>query len=896
MASLIPGKELVRKSLGESGHRYPVPLAAGAFASIHLKQEGGDLSLTLFDPADRLLTVVQGPHGSEGNELLCFISPTAGTYTLLVSREDKTGEQGYRIRLETRDTASEKDRLAARATRLTGEAYAAAQSGDLEQAAAIYAEAAGVWKEAGPTLQAALCRWHRAVMRRKQRESKAALVDYLTAAELLEGLKEPRLLASVYMRIGNIHNTAGRYEAAFGYYDRAAGLRKAPDESRASTLMNLAHACLMTTRISEGERALAEAQAILEQAGADVSLSRVHLTRGRLQMLRGEPVRALLEFDKGLDRLPEEHYRRIALLDEKSKAFRELQRWQEAYGAALQAEQRAVAGNRKGWLPSLNANMAELLINMGRGKEAEPLLRAALKHFEEQDSEEEIIHATYNLARIAATAEPPDLQNAIARLELAITRSEAVSRRARGSSLQSGLRGAYHTYRAYRLDLLMALAAAEPDGDFAARAANLAEHGRALLLETAMRTGPSPAVRTEAHARLSAEIANLAWQARDRDSSPAWARIDHLLRTYDDLTATDSSIEFGEPPDLIQLTRRYLKDDEALVYLAAGHKKVWAFVYSGAGFTPYELGDLGEISALVRSLLRIVDRRNSGPFRERIDELCGKLGARLAVCLPRQDEVRRLLVVAEGDLSSLPLNMLQLSEKGPRWISRYELVHLPSFSSLVLSADRQRPGRKPRNILLVADPIDMDAAALPALPHTRKEVTAIKRLAPGKSRILWGRKATRTALLENYGSGWDIVHLATHGLLFPGRGELSSLVLSPDEKHGALLTAIDVTGLPPGPALVVLSACESALGQRVAGEGIIGLPRAFLRGGASGVVVSLWPVDDAWTRQLMTGFYRHMIEEGKQPAAALRAAQSAMADKDPYAWAGFIYMGNPRTF
>jgi len=98
--------------------------------------------------------------------------------------------------------------------------------------------------------------------------------------------------------------------------------------------------------------------------------------------------------------------------------------------------------------------------------------------------------------------------------------------------------------------------------------------------------------------------------------------------------------------------------------------------------------------------------------------------------------------------------------------------------------------------------------------------------------------------------------------------------------------------------LVVLSACRTALGREIRGEGLVGLTRGFLSAGARQVLVSLWPVEDRATAELMRIFYREMLGHGRSPAAALRAAQIAMWKdhgwRSAYNWAGFILQGDWR--
>jgi CHAT domain-containing protein len=98
--------------------------------------------------------------------------------------------------------------------------------------------------------------------------------------------------------------------------------------------------------------------------------------------------------------------------------------------------------------------------------------------------------------------------------------------------------------------------------------------------------------------------------------------------------------------------------------------------------------------------------------------------------------------------------------------------------------------------------------------------------------------------------------------------------------------------------LVVLSACQTALGREIRGEGLIGLTRGFMYAGARRVVASLWQVDDESTAELMERFYRAMLRDGRRPADALRAAQSEMARSRrwsaPFYWAGFVLQGEWR--
>jgi len=116
--------------------------------------------------------------------------------------------------------------------------------------------------------------------------------------------------------------------------------------------------------------------------------------------------------------------------------------------------------------------------------------------------------------------------------------------------------------------------------------------------------------------------------------------------------------------------------------------------------------------------------------------------------------------------------------------------------------------------------------------------------------------------------------------------------------QNGFLRLYDIYNLRLASDLVVLSACRTALGGEIKGEGLIGLTRGFLYAGAPRVVATLWEVDDRTTSELMKRFYEGMLARGERPAAALRAAQTAMWKTSgwnaPYYWAAFTLQGEWR--
>jgi CHAT domain-containing protein len=197
-------------------------------------------------------------------------------------------------------------------------------------------------------------------------------------------------------------------------------------------------------------------------------------------------------------------------------------------------------------------------------------------------------------------------------------------------------------------------------------------------------------------------------------------------------------------------------------------------------------------------------------------------------------------------------------------------------------------------------PLDWGAAPVrgyhfDALPQTRLELEKIGAMFRSNAVLLFGEAATKAAVISRNLEGFRYIHFATHGFFSALQPEESALVLHPGERGDCLLSAATIMKLRLRADVVGLSACQSAQGRIRYGEGLIGLARAFLYAGARSVCASLWEVADAATAELMTAYYRNLVERGMESAVALQAAQLELMDSSkygsPYYWAPFILVG-----
>ena len=190
---------------------------------------------------------------------------------------------------------------------------------------------------------------------------------------------------------------------------------------------------------------------------------------------------------------------------------------------------------------------------------------------------------------------------------------------------------------------------------------------------------------------------------------------------------------------------------------------------------------------------------------------------------------------------------------------------------------------------------------LPRLLASRFEANNISQFVPkNQADVRIDFEANRETVLRQNLHDYRILHFATHGLLDSSRPEFSGLVFSLfDEKGNAqdgFLRLNQIYNLSLQSDLVVLSACQTALGKDIRGEGLVGLTRGFMYAGAKRIVASLWKVDDAATAEFMKRFYQNLLVKNLKPANALRQTQNEMKQiprfKSPYYWAGFTIQGD----
>jgi len=293
---------------------------------------------------------------------------------------------------------------------------------------------------------------------------------------------------------------------------------------------------------------------------------------------------------------------------------------------------------------------------------------------------------------------------------------------------------------------------------------------------------------------------------------------------------------------------------------------------------------------------------------------------------------RDLIVVPSDALYGLAFEGLVISSamersrlRRPRYlIENHAITYAPSVSTLAaLDARRLRSGPR-TNMLLLGDalpgPDNRDRADSGRKPETPSEPSSVQALRGqadwlpaahreifevadlarkrGVKPTIWlGPQASKQGFVSANLSGFRFIHLATHGVADYLDGYFSSLTLSSDDSRRAndALTSREIANLKLSAELVVLSACETGVGQKAGAEGVIGLTRAFLVAGARRVCGSLWAVQDESTEDLMRVFYDRLLAKGLRTSEALRQAKIALIRENalPSQWAPFVLVGLP---
>ncbi|MEM9541373.1 MAG: CHAT domain-containing tetratricopeptide repeat protein, partial [Cyanobacteria bacterium P01_E01_bin.42] len=535
-------------------------------------------------------------------------------------------------------------------------------------------------------------------------------------------------------------------------------------------------------------------------------------------------------------------------------------------------------------------------------------------------------------------------EEALKDVETSISLAESIRSEVDNPDLRQSFFATVSNRYAIYIEILMQLHRENPDRGYDKQAFQASEKNRARTL-TELLTEADLDIRQnvdrqllQEEQRLIQELSQIEKRRLELTSgSYANADLESLIRDRDALLKQLSDLEtrirrdnpayadlkYPQPLTLEEIQSQILDEETLLLEYALGSERSYLFVVGKNEFAVYELPPRQGIENAAEKYAIALQAEDRNPLAE------GKAIAHMLLS-PIADKLKgqRLAIVADGKLHRLPFGALSWEASGAGasiapLLARHEIVHLSSASSLAIQR-QQTENRSPaaKKIAVFADPVfsrrdprlSGEVSTTPEnsllslfrdgcksfdrLPYTRTEAENILSLVPDNQEFLaMGFAADRAAATSAELAQYQILHLSTHGCI-QDNPQPSSLALSLYDKDGkqkdGFLRLQDIYNLQLNADLVVLSACQTGIGEEVSGEGVVGLTRGFLYAGAKRVTVSLWNVSDIATANLMSAYYQNMISEEMKPAAALRDAQLQMWREGelPYKWAAFTIQGD----
>jgi CHAT domain-containing protein/tetratricopeptide (TPR) repeat protein len=918
---------LERAIKGGEKHVFAVRIGAGETARVSIAQRGVDVSLAAVNPAGERFIETESPSGLLGNDLILVTASAAGEYKIEVSPADPRAAAGkYVIELaEIRPSAAqdfEINRAAAKITKVANETNALRAKGTIEgrrQALEKFQEVVALSKIKQDRVWEVVAVISSGYIYEQLGEMQKALEFYLRGLELSREVGNREYTGTALNNLGGGYKILGDYEQAIFYLNQALAIaREVQDrQGEAIYLNNLGGCYLLLGDITKAEE-LFRASLTLRRETKD--------RRGEGNTLNNLG----LVFAQSGDRAKEIDFLEQALIvrreigDRQGEAITlrnlgksfwnagEKRQAQESFeksnALARQLGDRRVEADTFYWLAVVERDRENLpeairavenglrIIEQIRGELVNPELRTAYFSTVQQFYE---LYTDLIVARFEKSRDERDVALALQTSERARTRSLVELLQEANVDLRQGvdvkmleemqdLQNALNTKYRQRI---AAVSRKAPDDQIAKL--------------------------TNEINRLAADLEKL--QVKIRTENPRYA----ALRQTETLAASE--------------IRNLLDDETVLLEYKLGARRSFLWLVTKTATEIFILPPRAEIEAKAKDFYAsIISRKKEDEAK--INALAKDLGAVLLAPVGEKINGKRTAIVADGILQYIPFASLTITDYklqiSKSLVERNEIVILPSANvlaeirrnstrekapvktlaifadavfdaadaRLASAAKNVKPAEKSSELGRVFRDFDLEKG-FPRLLSSRVEARNISVFAPANLVDLnIDFDASRENVTGRNLSDYKILHFATHGLLDTSRPEFSGLVFSLFDKDGkpqdGFLRLNQIYNLDLNSDLVVLSACQTALGKDVRGEGLIGLTRGFMYAGAKSVVASLWKVDDAATAEFMKRFYRNLLQKKLGASAALRAAQIEMKQiprfRAPYFWAGFTIQGEWR--
>jgi CHAT domain-containing protein len=876
-------------------HTYTFQGEADKCLHLDTLQKGTDVIVKLFSPEDNEIAFVDRPNTTRGLEKLTFVLPTNGIYKVTVKGINYVElENGYSIELKPFTTPNERDLQQIKAEQLVSlaESLSTSDKGTKRNISIEnFLQAIDLWSKLNDDYEKLVAIYGLGWVYMTNSEDEKAALYFGRGVVLARKMNEQFMLAHNLRSLGSAETRFGQFESAIISIEESFQIYKNLNSVRymAISLHSLGDAQFFNDDLKNAEISFNEA--LIYRQTAKHSRGEV-LTYTALAKLYNR----LQDFQKSLEFI-EKAKLKIKEINDKPSNYQETfiqEGWTyfylKDYEKADNAFQNVKLVCENNHSPSgIAIALSGLsLVNQKKGKLKEALvnIEASLKIVEQ-------------------------LLNQINNHEYKLT-------------FLSGIQPYYEIY----INLLMQLNDEFPNENFAAKALEISEKARARnlldLVNQSVNFNPK---------NLSIE--------KSKTYITFQSKYINLLKDIKKLTRTNNSEELKSNKNFDEVKPLNVKEiqnllDEKTLLLEFGLYAnkfgidcAYLWAVSKNKVIGFSLPQKTLLTSTIKETYNVLTDKNHLVENNSTNELSQVLLKSL-FDNPILQNKTKLLVVTNDVLQSIPFSALPNPiAKNELLIDKFEVVNLPSISILGALRNRQKTIKNNESLsaLVLADPVfsqnderfpkkilskEMKGENylrfsqyfgqndLPRLFNTRFEAKVISSfLDNNHKKIDLDFAANRVNILNANLKPYSIIHFATHALIDDENPELSGIVLSLVDKNrnqvdGVLLSS-DIFNLNLNADLVVLSGCRTGLGKPIWGEGFVGLTQNFLYAGTSRLLTSLWSVDDRATAQLMSYFYKNLLEKKLSYSESLQKAQIEMRKNprwaNPYYWAGFTLQG-----
>lgn len=840
---------------------------------------------------------------------------------------------------------------AANCWKITG--FINAQLAHYEAGAHAYQSSLTLFEKTGDLFNQEVVLDNLSKLERLQGRSDAALGDATKASKLAAMVGDPRRQLGIQEEIGAIYLTQGALEPAYNAYETALSLlNTAPDPRLQGYIWS--DMGVLYTLMGDPDRAtdaLEQATAIWKTNPNPAGELNTLDDYGDLMLERNQPAKAQDYYARGLELAQKSSIDRARIFFLRGIGKSYLQQ-----GDTARAEKNLQGALTLAHEVNEGDSIAETLCLLGDAAWQRHDFALAEREYRQCRQASVDTHDSYTeirseggLARVALQS--GELESAQSHCETALGKIEAVREHLQTEDLKTLYFASLHAYYDLDIQILARLDDAHPNEGYRWQSFLIAERARArtLLDQVAATNGELKTAASEPLLaqyedverrlrRFEAAAARLRGRHESHASNAIQAAIARLTvsehQLHQEILAAGNADSSSAPshPLTVEALENALPDRHAtLVEYWSGEKASYAWSITRAGIRSFRLSPAAELNrqclAFRKALLAPVSSYPNRTAEQRAamrltqEEELRKLGKQLSRnLLPRGMVAPRtstVFLVADGPIQSVPFAALSDGLKAaPRDTVFLNEPSATIFSILegrsitphpmrlaIFAPDATAPSSRERQTLSALQSSGRNhSEEFPSLPFAGDEAMMIRATMGTGATQLFSGAAINQATLQNLDwNKFSIGHFAMHAILNEEFAELSGLTLNREKGstagRGDFLWYGDVCHLHAKLDLVVLSACNTALGERVPGEGLRGLTQAFFTAGSQRVLGTLWEVDDQATGEWMRQFYQS-LKRTQSPATALHDAQRAMAAEPqwsaPYYWAGFVLAGDWR--